>query len=138
MARSPVRTWRSRCSWLSSPRRIPVSSASCTSPLLFPSRFTGGRLKGWTTLVAMLQDLSGVDVKLHDLRRTVRTLMSRLGVAEDIAELAIGHQRADLVARYNKDTAWRARAEAFEKVSAHISALLAEAADDRGNVIAMR
>ena len=63
--------------------------------------------------------------------------MSRLGVAEDIAELAIGHQRADLVARYNKDTAWRARVEAFEKVSAHISALLAEAADDRSNVIAM-
>ena len=30
-----------------------------------------------------------------------------------------------LVARYNKDTAWRARAEAFEKVSAHISGLLA-------------
>jgi hypothetical protein len=63
--------------------------------------------------------------------------MSRLGVAEDLAELAIGHQRADLVARYNKDTAWRARAEAFEKVSTHISALLAEAAHDRGNVVAM-
>ena len=67
----------------------------------------------------------------------MRTLMSRLGVAEDIAELAIGHQRADLVARYNKDAAWQARVEAFEKVSAHISGLLIEAADDRTNVIAM-
>ncbi len=108
------------------------------SPLLFPSRITGGRLMGWTKLVAALKDSTGVDVELHDLRRTVRTLMSRLGVAEDIAELAIGHQRADLVARYNKDQAWQARVEAFEKVSAHISALLAEAADDRGNVIPMR
>jgi hypothetical protein len=107
------------------------------SPLLFPSRITGGRLKGWTKLVATLKDASSVDVELHDLRRTVRTLMSRLGVAEDIAELAIGHQRADLVARYNKDAAWQARVEAFEKVSAHISALLAEAAADRSNVIAM-
>jgi integrase len=118
-------------------RAVITAQPRGTSPLLFPSRFTGGRLKGWTTLVAMLNDLSGVDFGLHDLRRTVRTLMSRLGVAEDIAELAIGHQRADLVARYNKDTAWRARAEAFEKVSAHISALLVEAADDRGNVIAI-
>jgi integrase len=108
------------------------------SPLLFPSRITGGRLNGWTNLVAQLQDLSGVNVELHDLRRTVRTLMSRLGIAEDIAELAIGHQRADLVARYNKDQAWPARVAAFEKVSAHISALLAAAADACGNVIAMR
>jgi integrase len=105
------------------------------SPLLFPSRITGRRLQGWTKLVAALKDASGVDIELHDLRRTVRTLMSRLGVAEDIAELAIGHQRADLVARYNKDAAWQARVEAFEKVSAHISALLAEAHDDCGNVV---
>ncbi len=61
------------------------------------------------------------------LRRTARTMMSRLAIPEDIAELAISHQRADLVARYNKDQAWPARVEAFEKVSAHMSALLAEA-----------
>jgi integrase len=108
------------------------------SLLLFPSRITGGPLKGWTKLVAALKDASGVDVELHDLRRTVRTCMSRLGVPEDIAELAIGHQRADLVARYNKDQAWQARVEAFEKVSAQVSALLVDAADDRNNVIAMR
>jgi hypothetical protein len=32
----------------------------------------------------------------RDLRRTARTLMSRLGVEHDIAELAIGHQRTGL------------------------------------------
>jgi integrase len=119
-------------------RTVITAQPRGTSPLLFPSRITGRRLKGWTTLVAMLKDLSSVDVELHDLRRTVRTLMSRLGVAEDIAELAIGHQRADLVARYNKDTAWRARAEAFETVSAHISALLVETVGDRKNIVVMR
>ena len=118
-------------------RAVIAAQTRGASPLLFPSRITGGRLKGWTKLVAALKDASGVDVELHDLRRTVRTLMSRLGVAEDIAELAIGHQRADLVARYNKDTAWRARAEAFEKVSAHVSATLAEAADRGGNLVPM-
>jgi hypothetical protein len=104
---------------------------------MFPSRITGDRIKGWTKLVVTLQGASGVDVELHDLRRTVRTLMSRLGVAEDIAELAIGHQRADLIARYNKDEAWQARIAAFEKVSAHIATLLAQTADDYGNVVAM-
>jgi integrase len=107
-----------------------------SSALLFPSSRTGGRLKGWTKMVAAFRADSGVDFGLHDLRRTMRTLMSRLGVAEDIAELAIGHQRADLVARYNKDVAWQARVEAFEKVSAHVSALLV-AADDNSNVVAL-
>ena len=37
-------------------------------------------------MVAGFRADSGVDFGLHDLRRTVRTLMSRLGVAEDIAE----------------------------------------------------
>jgi integrase len=78
-----------------------------TSPLVFPSSRTGGRLKGWTKLTAKLRRASGVDFRLHDLRRTCRTLMSRLGVPEDLAELAIGHVRADLIARYNKDAAQR-------------------------------
>ena len=119
-------------------RTVIAAQPRVSSPLLFPSRITGGRLQGWTRLVAALKDASGVDVELHDLRRTVRTLMSRLGITEDIGELAIGHQRADLVGRYNKDIAWQARVAAFEKVSAHISALLAAAADDRGNVVPMR
>jgi integrase len=118
-------------------RAVIAAQPRGSSVLLFPSSRTGGRLKGWTKMVAAFRADSGVDFGLHDLRRTVRTLMSRLGVAEDIAELAIGHQRADLVARYNKDTAWRARGEAFEKVSAHVSALLAEAADDCGNIVQM-
>jgi hypothetical protein len=118
-------------------RTVIAAQPRTTSPLLFPSRITGGRLKGWSKLVPALQRDSGVDFELHDLRRTVRTMMSRLGVSEDIAELAIGHQRADLVGRYNKDQAWPDRVAAFEKVSAHISALLAKVADECGNVVPM-
>ena len=60
--------------------------------------------------------------------------MSRLEVSEDIAELAIGHQRADLVARYNRDQAWDRRMSAFERVSAHVAQNL----DNSGNVIDLR
>jgi hypothetical protein len=63
-------------------------------------------------------------VALVEESRTTRTLMSRLGVAEDIGELAIGHVRADLVARYNKDQAWEGRSDAFARVSAHVEALI--------------
>jgi hypothetical protein len=50
--------------------------------------------------------------------------MSHLGVAEDIAELAIGHVRADLIARYNKDDAWAGRRDAFTRVSDHVAILI--------------
>jgi hypothetical protein len=40
------------------------------------------------------------------------------------AELAIGHVRADLIARYNKDEAWAGRSDAFERVSAHVATLI--------------
>jgi hypothetical protein len=105
-------------------RQVIAGSQISTSPLVFPSSKTGGRLKGWTKLVAKLQQVSGVDFRLHDLRGTARTLMSRLGVAEDLAELAIGHVRADLVARYNKDTAWDGRRDAFMRVSDHVETLI--------------
>jgi integrase len=105
-------------------RRVIAAVPVTTGKLVFPSVITGGRIKGWTKLVAKLQRDSGVDFRLHDLRRTCRTLMSRLGVAEDVAELAIGHVRADLVARYNFDTAWQGRVDAFELVSAHVAALI--------------
>ena len=105
-------------------RQVIAASQVSTSPLVFPSSKTGGRIKGWTKLVAKLQQASGVDFRLHDLRRTARTLMSRLGVPEDIAELAIGHVRADLVARYNFDTAWDGRRDAFTRVSDHVAGLI--------------
>jgi len=105
-------------------RAVIAAEPVTTGKLVFPSVITGGRIKGWTKLVAKLQRDSGVDFRLHDLRRTARTLMSRLGVPEDLAELAIGHVRADLIARYNKDTAWQGRCDAFERVSAHVEALI--------------
>ena len=117
-------------------RAVIAGEPVTTTQLLFPSPKTGGRIKGWTKLVAKLQQTSGVDFRLHDLRRTVRTLMSRLGAPEDIAELAIGHVRDDLIRRYNKDEAWEGRGDAFAKVSTHIAGLID--AREGAAVIALR
>jgi hypothetical protein len=38
--------------------------------------------------------------------------------------IAIGHVRADLVARYNKDDAWEGRRDAFTRVSDHVATLI--------------
>jgi len=105
-------------------RQVIAGAPLTTSPLLFPAVKVSGRITGWTVRVDDLRQASGVNFRLHDLRRTARTLMSQLHVPEDIAELAIGHVRADLVARYNKDTAWEGRRDAFTRVSAHVATLI--------------
>jgi integrase len=105
-------------------RAVLSTQPRTTSPLVFPCR-GGGRMAGWSKLVPRAQRESGVDFRLHDLRRTARTIMSRCGVAEDIAELAIGHLRRGLVRTYNKDSAWEARVDAFERVGDHVAKIVA-------------
>jgi integrase len=105
-------------------RAVLSAQTKTTSDLVFPSSRTNARMRGWTSLVNSAVSASGVAFKLHDLRRTTRTLLSRLGVDEPTAELCIGHVRRGLVAIYNFDRAWAARADAFEKVSAHIAAVV--------------
>ena len=101
-------------------RAVLSAQPRTTSPLVFPGR-GNVRMAGWSKLLPRAQRESGVDFRLHDLRRTTRTIMSRCGVMEDVAELAIGHGRRGLIAVYNKDQAWTARSEAFERVGTHIA-----------------
>ena len=54
-----------------------------TSPLVFPpARHTdNGQITGWAYLVDRAVKASNVSFKLHDLRRSCRSLMSRLNVS---------------------------------------------------------
>ena len=91
------------------------------SDLVFPSTKTGGRISGWKQLRAPLAKRAGVDFTLHDLRRTFRTGLSRLGVTDDIAELALGHARGKLEAIYNRDEAVAQLRKAFDLWADHVS-----------------
>ena len=95
------------------------------SDLLFASARTGGKMSGWTKFVEKLQKDSGVDFTLHDLRRTLRTGMSRLGVDVDTAELAIGHAREDLEKIYNRDESIDRLRDAFDRWAAHVERIVA-------------
>lgn len=112
---------------------IPLTEAMravlATQPRMSSDRVFGSTKKpgvalvGWSKLIAPMNRDSGVDFRLHDLRRTCRTVMSRCGIPEDVAEIAIGHARRGLVGLYNKDDGWAARVAAFEAVSNHVVAI---------------
>jgi integrase len=93
------------------------------SDLVFASPHTGRQFSGWTKLLQRFQRTSGVDFGIHDLRRTLRTGLSRLGVEPDTAELALGHARSELEAIYNRDGALGELRTAFEKWANHVARL---------------
>ncbi|WP_424360983.1 tyrosine-type recombinase/integrase [Methylocystis parvus] len=90
------------------------------SDLVFPSPKTGEQISGWSKILVKTTKAAGVDFSLHDLRRTFRTGLSRLGVDDDTAEIALGRARTNLEAIYNRDDALTALREAFELWAAHV------------------
>ena len=91
------------------------------SDLVFASPRTGRRMSGWTKLVADLEKEAKVSFGLHDLRRTFRTGLSRIGIHVDTAELALGHARSNLEAVYNRDRAEASLREAFVRWERHVA-----------------
>lgn len=59
----------------------------------------------------------------HDLRRTVRTGMSKIGVPRDVAEKCLNHNRQD---PYDHDDLYEPRGEALQKWADHIDKLVAD------------
>ena len=90
-------------------RAVLQAQPRTTSALVFPSarRKAGAQLSGWTQLVAGAVHASGVDFRLHDLRRTTQTLMSRAGLWRPSPSWRLGTCEG-LVGIYNKDEhGWR-------------------------------
>ncbi|MCU0826834.1 MAG: integrase arm-type DNA-binding domain-containing protein [Tabrizicola sp.] len=115
-------------------KACPVDSRN--PDLIFAATRTGSRLAGWSKFMDTsakrpengalgLVARSGVNFTLHDLRRTFRTGLSRLGVDREIAELALGHARADLESRYNRDDCEAEVKAAFVKWAEHVGKVLA-------------
>jgi integrase len=66
----------------------------------------------------------GKKLRPHDLRRTFRTLLSRLGVMPHIAELCLGHVERETMRRVYDGHDYSAEvADAWNKAGAHIAAL---------------
>jgi hypothetical protein len=87
---------------------------------------------GFSKAKAALDKASGVvDWTLHDLRRTARTLLSRVGVSEGHAERVLGHAIGGVKGVYDR---WQYREErriALAKLATLLDGIL----NPRGNVV---
>jgi integrase len=84
-----------------------------------------GPIRDWSNAVSRMRALSGVtDVRVHDLRRTMRSGLSRLGVHFDVAELCIGHRMRGVAARYDRYDRLAERRDALERWGAHVHGIV--------------
>jgi integrase len=94
---------------------------------------TGGKrpIRGFTKFKAELDRRCGVsDWRLHDLRRTARSLMSRAGVSADIAERCLAHAISGVRGTYDRHAYHREKQLAFEALGAMVDRIVNPPADN--------
>ena len=83
---------------------------------------------GSGTYKAAFDKLCGVkDWRVHDLRRTARSLMSRAGVQTEIAERVLGHAPGGLIQIYDRHHYQDEMADALTKLAALIEQIMSSA-----------
>jgi integrase len=72
--------------------------------------------------------------RLHDLRRTARSLMSRAGVSSDVAEMVLGHKLSGVRGVYDRHSYAVEKRDALERLATLIGRILNP---PTGNIIQM-
>src|SRR5262249_51580179 len=73
----------------------------------------------------------------HDLRRTSRSLMSRAGIASDIAEMCLGHVLPAMRGVYDRHSYRAEKAAAYAGLARQIEAIV-HPPEDSGNIVELR
>jgi integrase len=95
-------------------------------------------VRGFGQSKAKLDRLSGVTGwRLHDVRRVCRSLLSRVGVPNDVAEMCLGHSLPSLRKTYDLHDHYREKKNAFEQLAAEVARIV-NAPEDGSNVVSLR
>jgi integrase len=73
--------------------------------------------------------------QLHDLRRTARSLMSRLGIRSEVAENLLGHVQPGIVGVYDRHKYVEEKHEALKMLAGLIGNILRDDADKKVRVL---
>jgi integrase len=96
-----------------------------TSDYVFPSPKTGGQMSGFTKMVnRLVREAAVAKFTMHDLRRSLRTIMSRCGYDNEIQRLCVGQKPSGIDQVYNHDEQWIIRKMAFEAAHDYIAELV--------------
>jgi hypothetical protein len=83
-------------------------------------------MSGFTKMVNRLVKEAGVaKFTMHDLRRSLRIVMSRCGYDNEVKRLCVGQKPSGIDQVYNHDEQWIIRKMAFEAVHDYLAEWLA-------------
>jgi integrase len=101
------------------------------------ARASGG-FSGWSAAKRALDKAVALkeDWRLHDLRRTVRTGLGKLGVQPHVAEAVLNHLPPKLVRTYDRNTYTAEKKAALDVWASHLKVAVAQASG--ANVTAIR
>jgi integrase len=90
---------------------------------------------GFSKFKAALDEASGVTGwRLHDLRRTARSILSRAGVDSNVAERCLGHVIGGIKGVYDRHSYLEEKRLAFEKLAATVDGII----NPKKNVVPLR
>jgi len=75
---------------------------------------------------------------LHDLRRVVRSNLAALGVAENVCEMALGHDKRGLARIYNQHRYENEIRDALERWAARLREIVEPTSAAPDNVVRLR
>jgi integrase len=111
-----------------------IAAQPRTSPYVF-AKDDGRPLRGFSAHKKVLDEASGVTGwRLHDLRRTARSLLSRAGVPPDHAEQCLGHVLPGIRVTYDRHKYYPEKKRAYEALADQIDGIV----NPTDNVIALR
>jgi integrase len=85
-----------------------------------------GGYSGWSKSKVALDAAAKLkDWTLHDIRRTVRTGLGRLGVAPHVAEAVLNHLPAKLIRTYDRNSYEIEKRAALEQWASHLAVAIA-------------
>ena len=116
---------------------------SCESEWVFPSVYnrnrgaTQRRAKSTKDARRKLKELSGVeDWTAHDLRRTARTIMSRLKIKQHIRERVLNHAQGGIQGVYDQYDYIQEKADALNKLGREIDRIIG--VGTKGQIVKLR
>jgi hypothetical protein len=88
-----------------------------------------GGYSGWSKSKAELDKAAKLKEPwtLHDLRRTVRTGLGKLGVQPHVAEAVLNHLPPKLIRTYDRNTYEAEKRDALDKWASHVKVAIAQA-----------
>jgi integrase len=97
------------------------------NPYVFPAERGEGPLNSFSQRKKELDAKLAKEMlhrTLHDLRRTARSLLARVGVPDNIAERVLGHSITDVHGVYNRHGYTEEKADALKRLAAQIETIL--------------